>query len=122
MAKEKVTAIEIRGVLCVALDALKDLAEHHAFAGDAPEFNRGGVGYEAGTQIERLMDRLDGNKLRKRRTKSKPYLLTLASEAYGEETFSYDSFEEAKDGLLQLIDAAKALHDGVVRLYSIQPE
>lgn len=30
----------------MAIDALKTLAEHPAFADDAPEFNEGGIGYE----------------------------------------------------------------------------
>ena len=30
---------------------LAELAQHPAFAGDAPEFNKGGIGYEAGQKL-----------------------------------------------------------------------
>lgn len=38
-----------------AYDALGILSEDPAFADDAPEFNRGGVGYEARRAIERII-------------------------------------------------------------------
>lgn len=34
---------------------LRELAEHPAFAGDAPEFNQGGIGYESCRLIEEVM-------------------------------------------------------------------
>ncbi len=38
-----------------AYDTLGILSEHPAFADDAVEFNRGGVGYEARRAIERVI-------------------------------------------------------------------
>ena len=39
--------METKYVLAETLDALRTLAQHPAFEEDAPEFNEGGVGYEA---------------------------------------------------------------------------
>jgi len=39
----------------LAYDALLDLSDHPAFADDAPEFNKGGVGYEACTVLRKVL-------------------------------------------------------------------
>ena len=41
-------------VLEIAREALLDLCHHSAFEDDAPEFNEGGVGYEALKAIREL--------------------------------------------------------------------
>ena len=42
-------------VLRQAYDTLREFSEvHPAFEGDAPEFNKGGIGYEAMRAIERV--------------------------------------------------------------------
>lgn len=43
---------EAEAVLWLALVALRDLSEHPAFADTAPEFNKGGCGYEAAQAIK----------------------------------------------------------------------
>ena len=40
-----------------ALDALQELAEHPAFADDAPEYNEGGIGYETCDTLRSVLDR-----------------------------------------------------------------
>lgn len=42
----------------VAYDALLELAYHPAFAGDAPQFNEGGVGYVALTLLRQAFEEL----------------------------------------------------------------
>ncbi len=42
-------------------DAFRTLAEHPAFAGDEPEFNKGGVGYEAHKLVVGLLARERAN-------------------------------------------------------------
>ena len=41
----KALAAMLAGTVAVASAVMRDLASHPAFAGDAPEFNKGGIGY-----------------------------------------------------------------------------
>lgn len=42
--------------LFVCYHALQELARHEAFADDAPEFNMGGIGYEACEAFQELIN------------------------------------------------------------------
>jgi hypothetical protein len=44
---ENTTTTTATTALIQCFEALKELAQHEAFADDAPEFNEGGIGYEA---------------------------------------------------------------------------
>jgi len=57
-----------------------------------------------------------------RKKKNKPHFVEMVSDAYGAEQFAYDSFEEAVEGLIRLVNTAHTMHDGVVRSYIIAEE
>ena len=49
----------MESTLVLAKDTLLELARHPAFADDAPEFNRGGGGYDAIRAIEKALRQAD---------------------------------------------------------------
>ena len=60
-AEDRTAGLELQTILRTHADllaaaeaarlTLAELAQHPAFAGDAPEFNKGGIGYEAGQKL-----------------------------------------------------------------------
>jgi hypothetical protein len=52
----------IRSSLVLASDTFRELAEHPAFADNAPEFNEGGCGYEAHRAVEKAIRLIDKEK------------------------------------------------------------
>ena len=47
--------LELQFALLKAKEALRELSKHPAFSDNAPEFNKGGVGYEAIRIIDRTI-------------------------------------------------------------------
>ena len=52
---------EIMEALAQCKRALSELAYHPAFEGNAPEFNEGGIGYEANQKARRVLEEYEWN-------------------------------------------------------------
>lgn len=52
-------APEMAKILLDCSLALSELSKHPAFADDAPEFNKGGIGYKTNKQVRALLARLE---------------------------------------------------------------